>query len=153
MKLYLVQHGKALPKDENPQRPLSREGMDDIEKLALLCASNRLTTKVIWHSTKLRAKQTAQIIAQQIGAKTQERAGLEPLDPVRPIFDEITNSGEDIFIVGHLPFLERLTSILITGNEDTVPVKFQQGGMVCLEKNETGKWSILWTAFPEQPRL
>ena len=153
MMIYLVQHGEALSKQEDPQRPLSRKGTDDVEKLAILCASNRLNIKTIWHSTKLRAKQTAQIIAQQTGAKTYQRVGLEPLDPVKPIFEEITNLKEDITIVGHLPFLERLVSLLITNNEGTVPVKFQQGGMVCLARNEDKKWSILWTVFPEQPRL
>ncbi len=153
MKIYLVQHGEALPKEENPQRPLSRKGVDDIEKLAILCSSNRLNIKTIWHSTKLRAKQTAEIIAQQTGAKTQEKAGLSPLDPVRPILEEINNTTEDITIVGHLPFLERLVSFLITGTEDTVPIKFQQGGMVCLEKTENNRWSILWTIFPDQPKL
>ncbi len=34
MKLYLVQHGKALSKEADPQRPLSEEGIREVKKMA-----------------------------------------------------------------------------------------------------------------------
>ena len=34
MKLYLVQHGEALPKEINSDRPLSDQGRQDLEQFA-----------------------------------------------------------------------------------------------------------------------
>jgi phosphohistidine phosphatase SixA len=50
-------------------------------------------------------------------------------------------------IVGHLPFLSKLTSRLL-GKEEEV-VNFQQGGIVCLEKMEHLPWRIRWMVVPE----
>lgn len=151
MNIYLVQHGDSLPKEQNLKRPLSEKGKSVVEKLANACTSYRLSAKQIYHSTKLRAKQTAEILGHQLGIPIYEKAGLEPLDPVRPIYNEIISSGTDIMIVGHLPFLERLVSFMLTGSENNRPLLFQQGGLVCLNKDEENKWSIMWTVFPSQP--
>ena len=40
MNLYLVQHAEALPKQEDPDRPLSAQGRADIEKVARFVAKN-----------------------------------------------------------------------------------------------------------------
>jgi phosphohistidine phosphatase len=34
MKLYLVQHGKAKSKEEDPDRPLSMDGLEETKKVA-----------------------------------------------------------------------------------------------------------------------
>ena len=151
MNIYLVQHGEAIPKEQNLKRPLSEKGKAVVEKLANACASYRVSVKLIYHSTKLRAKQTAEILGHQLGIPLLEKTGLEPLNPVRPIYNEINSSHSDIMIVGHLPFLERLVSFMLTGSEKDRPILFQQGGLVCLKKDEENKWSIMWTVFPSQP--
>jgi len=151
MNIYLVQHGEALSKEENIKRPLSEKGKDVVEKLANACAAYRVSPKQIYHSTKLRAKQTAEILGHQLGISLSEKVGLEPLDPVRPVYDEINSMESDVMIAGHLPFLERLVSLMLTGSEKNRPVLFQQGGLVCLTKDEENMWSIVWTVFPAQP--
>jgi phosphohistidine phosphatase len=53
-------------------------------------------------------------------------------------------------LVGHLPFMERLTSYLITGSIDKPVLKFQNGGIVCLDKDvDSGFWIIRWTLMPK----
>ncbi|NOY07376.1 MAG: phosphohistidine phosphatase SixA [Spirochaetes bacterium] len=151
MHVYLVQHGEPVPKEQDIKRPLSEKGRSIVEKLANACAVYGLTAKNIYHSTRLRAKQTAEILGFQLDIPVTEKAGLEPLNPVRPFYEEIENSDGDIMIVGHLPFLERLVSLMITGEEDKKPLQFQQGGLVCLIKSEENLWSVTWTVFPSQP--
>jgi phosphohistidine phosphatase len=54
----------------------------------------------------------------------------------------------NIMVVGHLPFLERLTSFLITGQQEPVIFKLQNGGILCLDRIENQdtpviKWSLM----------
>jgi phosphohistidine phosphatase len=52
-------------------------------------------------------------------------------------------------LVGHLPFMERLTAFLITGSIDRPVFKFQNSGIVRLDKDpETQAWVILWSLMP-----
>ena len=52
-------------------------------------------------------------------------------------------------LVGHLPFMERMTSYLIIGSTEPPLFKFQNGGIVCLDRlPETGRWVIKWTLMP-----
>ena len=46
------------------------------------------------------------------------------------------------------PHLERLTSLLLTGNPDRRPVSFRNGGVVCLEKSGA-TWSLVWAIVPD----
>jgi len=148
MHVYLVQHGEPVPKEEDITRPLTEKGRSLVEKLANACAAYGLTAENIYHSTRLRAKQTAEILGSRLDIPVTEKAGLEPLNPVRPFYEEIENSDVDIIIAGHLPFLERLVSLMITGEEDKKPLQFQQGGLACLIRNEENLWSIIWTVSP-----
>ena len=34
MRIYLMQHGKPVSKEENPDKPLSAEGENDVERMA-----------------------------------------------------------------------------------------------------------------------
>jgi phosphohistidine phosphatase len=52
-------------------------------------------------------------------------------------------------LVGHLPFMERMTSFLITGSTENPVFKFQNSGIVCLDQDpETKSWFIKWTLMP-----
>jgi phosphohistidine phosphatase len=56
---------------------------------------------------------------------------------------------ENVMLVGHLPFMERIASYLITGSIDQAVIKFQNSGIVCLDKDpETQSWVIKWTLMP-----
>ena len=149
MFLYLVRHGEAVTEDADALRPLSQQGFTDVSEIAAFMNFDEIKVDEIWHSTKLRAKQTAQILAEAIPHKNfVERQGLTPNDPVVNIASEINSIHEDVIIVGHLPFLSKLASFLLAGTENKDLVDFHAGGVICLERWEKG-WQILWMMMPE----
>lgn len=151
MNIYLVQHGKPVPKEEDPERPLSAQGKEDVEKIASFLIKTGIEVNEVFHSGKTRARQTAEIIASKLNPEKNplEKRGLSPLDEVKIIAGDMEQIQNDFMIVGHLPHLARLTSLLTTGNESNPVVSFQQGGVLCLEKREEGDWSIAWMLIPE----
>jgi len=151
MKLYLVQHGEAKRKEEDPSRPLTNKGIKDAEKVAKYISKLRIKIKKIFHSGKLRAKQTAEIYAKHLKPEegVSETDGLNPLDEPKIWIEKIKTIDEDIMLTGHLPHLSKLASALITGDENKEIIKFRNAGIICLERDEQGKWIILWAIPPE----
>jgi len=150
MALFLVQHGKSLPPDIDPERGLSEEGFSEVERIAGAAKSHGISVASIQHSGKKRAQQTADIFAIALNPKggVEERNGINPMDGVEPLGRGI-NPKDDVMLVGHLPFMERLVSYLITGSTDKPVIKFQNGGIVCLEQDShTQIWIIKWTLLP-----
>jgi len=110
--------------------------------------SRSLKVDAIWHSKKLRAAQTADIIAEILSCgKIQGREDLNPLDSVEKLPEEILASKMDIMIIGHLPFLQKLAGRLLTGSEESEIIVFKNSGVVSLDYDE--KWKIDWLVSPE----
>jgi phosphohistidine phosphatase len=151
MHAYLVQHGKAKSAEEDPNRGLSDEGREEVMQVAEFLAGSRITTSLIQHSGKARAEETAHILANSIRcmAGPCHAESLSPSDEPAATANFLNVYTDDILIVGHLPHLERLTSLLLTGNPDRRPVQFRNGGMVCLEKEQSGAWSLVWAVVPD----
>jgi phosphohistidine phosphatase len=150
MALYLVQHGKSLPKDIDPDQGLSHEGVAETERIAKVAKDYGVNVKSIKHSGKTRARRTAEIFSSALkpGADVQEVSGIKPLDDVAA-FTETINAEDDVMLVGHLPFMERMTSFLITGAIEKPVFKFQNSGLVCLDKDpDIQSWVIKWTLMP-----
>lgn len=150
MALYLVQHGKSLPKDIDPEQGISETGRAEVERIAAVAANYGVQIAGIAHSGKKRALQTAAIFAAALGLKDKvvEQSGLKPLDDVVRLSAEL-RSQDGLMLVGHLPFMEKLTSYLVTGNADKTIFKFQNGGIVCLEEDVAqNTWFIKWTLMP-----
>ncbi len=149
MKLYLVQHGKAKSEAEDPARPLNPEGRRETEIMAAWLGQLGLEVEEIWHSTKLRARETAEILAQKIRVKhgLVEKEGLAPKDDPAPLVKTLENFQGDLLIVGHLPFLSRLASLLVVGTADKEILKFRMSGCVRLVKEEN--WKIDFVLKPE----
>jgi len=151
MKLYLVQHAKAASKQIDPQRPLTEEGYRDIQKVAAFIRSLNLCVDYLWHSGKKRAVETAEVLAEAIKVKEGPiaREGLGPNDDVTALKNELGSTKQDVMIVGHLPFLGKLASLLLSGCESAGTVVFKQGGIVCLSRSELNQWQIEWMVTPE----
>lgn len=151
MKLYLVQHANAVSEDVNPERPLSDRGRRDMQKVADFIKPLNLTVDNLWHSTKTRAIQTAEILADviKINKEKIEREGLAPNDDVTAIKDELIATQKDTIIVSHMPFVSKLASLLLTGREFADTVAFRQGGIVALSCSEENQWQIEWMVTPE----
>jgi phosphohistidine phosphatase len=106
----------------------------------------------ILHSGKLRAKQTAELVAQGLGVspgRVEAVQGLNPNDDVKPWAKRIGDEKEDMMIVGHLPFLGKLASVLLCRDEKANLILFRYGAIVCLEQNEDKGWAVRWILTPE----
>ena len=149
VKLYLVQHGEAKNKEEDPERPLTNRGVEEVKKVASSIIKAKPSIEVIKHSEKLRAKQTAEIFSEYLNvAKVETIDGLAPLDDVGPMAEELVKETKNLMLVGHLPFLDRLTAKLLNGDPDNSVIKFRKGGVVCLEQDQE-KWKLSWMIIPE----
>jgi phosphohistidine phosphatase len=104
----------------------------------------------ILHSGKKRALETAELFAISINprAEVNEVGGLKPLDDPRIWYDRILNTEEDTMLVGHLPHLNKLASLLLKGDMEKGSVNFKMGSVVCLENPGEGNWSIEWMVIP-----
>ncbi len=151
MSIYLVQHARSLSKDIDPEKGISDEGRADAERIAGVAKGYQVQVKKIKHSGKKRAQQTAEIFANTLNpnATIEKTMGLNPLDDVTLVAPSL-KPKEDIMLVGHLPNLERLTSYLVSGKTDHSVFKFQNGGIVCLDKEPQEEyWHIKWSLMPK----
>ena len=150
MNLYLVQHGKAVAKEVDPDRSLTGQGRAEVERVAAFIEPLSLSVGCLWHSGKTRAAQTARILTEVVKADkgVLQRDGLAPNDDVTNLADELNAANQDIMIVGHLPFLSKLASLLISGSESTNVVAFENGGVVSIRRSEQNQWQLSWIATP-----
>ncbi len=149
MRLYLVQHGEAKSEAEDPERSLTIRGEEETGKVSGAAKRLGLRPSRIYHSGKKRAEQTARIIAGAFDLSVQLGQGLSPNDDIRPWVEGISREPEGLMIVGHLPFLEKLASFLVCGDEGAKAVVFRYSAIVCLEKKESGRWAVDRMIKPE----
>ena len=147
--LYLVHHGDAVGPEVDPLRPLSDRGRLDVEKLAEQAASRGVKPDIVWHSGKMRAKQTAEAYWRCCNPLASFSAirGLQPTDPTNWIIDAISGHSSEIMLAGHFPHLPRLLGRLLTGDPDGRPADFPLNGVVAVEEVE-GTWVEKWRLRP-----
>jgi phosphohistidine phosphatase len=144
--LFLVHHAEAVDALVDPQRPLTAAGRTRAEQLARRALERGAKPAVIWHSGKLRARQTAEPFWRECNplAEFSAARGLQPGDPPEWMKDVVDSDQRDIMLVGHLPHLARLHSILLSG-EALDELQFPLHGIVALRQQDAG-WSELWRA-------
>jgi phosphohistidine phosphatase len=156
LQIYLIQHAESKSKEEDPARPLTDEGRRTVERVAAHLARLDISFDCVFHSGKLRAQQTAEILANslKINERVEARAGLDPLTPVKPVAQWLSEQAQhgrkSVAIVGHLPSLEKLASLLVAGNENVEVVSFQYAGVVKLVPKPQGQgYTVRWSLAPE----
>jgi len=150
MKVYLVQHGEPKAETEDPDRPLTEKGKEVVASVASYCASLELGVAQILHSGRLRATQTAELFARYLAPARgiREEKGLGPLDDPGEAKRLIKQAERPLMMVGHLPHLSRLVSLLVLGTPEYEIVKFKMGGVMCLSESDN-KWFVDWVLVPE----
>jgi phosphohistidine phosphatase len=151
MKLYLVQHGEAVPKDEDPERPLSARGELDVHAVAAMIRDAGITLERVWHSGKRRAEQTANIFAAAVltGGVVEVVRGISPNDPVAEFASDADVWEGDTLVVGHLPFMSRLVALLAGKDQQSEIVQYYPGSIICLERVAVDRWVIIWMIRPD----
>ena len=156
MMLYLMQHAQAVAEEVDPLRPLSEEGRTAAARVAAHVALRSLPVDHIYHSGKLRARQTAEILgaALHVEDRVEQLEGLNPKDRAEPLarwlrVETQKSSESGIALVSHLPLLDRLASLLLTGDEEMGVITFQYAALVALEPKGDGKhFAVRWMLPP-----
>jgi phosphohistidine phosphatase len=145
--LYLVHHGEAVGEDVDPRRPLSARGKAQAERVAAEAAARGAKPAVVWHSGKLRAKQTGEAFWRACNPLAEFAAtrDVQPDDPAQWIRDRLRGETRDIAIAGHFPHLPRLISLLLGSVEE-----FPPHGAVALRTDDEGEtWREVWRVRTE----
>ena len=103
----------------------------------------------IEHSEKLRARQSAEILAAALQPRegTKQVSGIGPNDDIQPVRERLQTEANNLMLVGHLPYLSRLVATLLGLERDQTVVEFRMGGAVRLDRNESGQWTLHWQLF------
>jgi phosphohistidine phosphatase len=148
-RVILVHHGDAVPAGVDPMRPLSSRGRADVEGLAQAAATRGAKPRAVWHSGKLRARQTAEACWRACNPLAEFSAirGLQPDDPPDWVADRLLAEDGEVMLVGHMPHLSRLLQRLVPGREGEAAAGFPLNGAVCLE-DVAGRWEERWRLAP-----
>ena len=151
MKLYLLQHGEACAKEVDAERPLTAQGKQDIDRVAVFMQQAGISVDKIIHSGKLRAQQTAERLASVIapGVALEVSGLIQPNDNVKAFDWQSEGWDRDILLVGHLPFMAKLVSHLVVDDENKPVTAYQPGSVVCLQCDDDATWQINWMIRPE----
>ena len=151
MKIYLMQHGDAKSVEEDPERDLSLEGVENTRIMANFFKDTRHSLDRIYHSPKTRARSTAEIIAAVLEYDVEmiEFQNMKPKDSVETLVEDILDfEGEEVMLVGHLPYLQRFISMMLELRSDSEVLKFHKSGISCISR-DNGSWHLEWVVIPE----
>ena len=150
MRLYLVRHGEAKSEAEDPNRSLTEQGSTNVRQVAEAVKKLGIRPAQILHSGKLRAQQTAELFSVALNPPqgTCVASSMAPHDPVQPWRERLDQQQDDVMLVGHLPHLDLLASLLLSQNEQAGIIRFRTGTVVCLERAGT-HLSVQWVLTPE----
>ncbi len=151
--LVIIRHGEAVSGAVNPDRPLSDRGREQAATVGRWLARSGIELDQIRHSGKTRARETAELVAAALDLTADVvRAvdGLSPNDEVGPVAADLQSDGASVAVVGHLPHVARLASLLLAADGERVAVEFPVAGAMVLGR-DNGAWHLL--AFVSAGRL
>jgi phosphohistidine phosphatase len=148
--LYLIRHADAVDLHPDQARPLSDRGRAQVKTLAkFLERSEAFSPDEIWHSSLVRANETAKLLAKELrfAGPCHEVPGLKPEDDPREIARKLAKLDRSVALVGHEPHMSALASLLVVGA--TFPVAFimKKGATLALEYGEP-RWIVRWHVAP-----
>jgi len=146
-----MRHGKAEGNYDGEEPALTARGESEVNKIGAVLSSKKIQLDQIYHSGKLRARQTAEIVDSHLSGDIpiNKKEGLKPNDPVSVIADKLSDESRNILVVGHLPFMAKLTSHLMAKTESDSTLSFRTASVACLEDTDSTGWSLVWFIFPE----
>jgi phosphohistidine phosphatase len=105
---------------------------------------------VVWHSGKLRARQTAETFWKACNALADFSAtrDLQPNDPPDWMRDRLRGEPRDILIAGHFPHLPRLLMLLVGEKSDSARGFPVHGAVALITDDEGTTWREDWRIAP-----
>jgi len=159
MEIYLMQHGEAYAEDQDPERSLTPSGEQQIHSSGKALKKLGVDVDLMVSSPKKRARQTAEIVAGEVGYSKEGIEITETLEPLAPSEDLIAylrrfGDRRKVLLAGHLPSLGRIASGLVSEGGD-VSVHFEMGGLcrIDVEALPTHKGGLRWILSPAHLRL
>lgn len=148
--VFLVHHAEAVSADVDHMRPLSTRGQEQAARVAEAAARRGAKPAVIWHSGKLRARQTAEAWLRLVNPFATFTAvrGVQPDDDPETIVTALLGEEQHIAIASHMPFLPSLLHRLITGRRDHLSAEFPLNGCVALER-AGDRFEERWRVSPD----
>lgn len=152
MELYIIRHGEAEPPgatDTDAERQLTARGRQDMEAVARALARAGLRPQRVLCSPLVRARRSAEIVAEALGAPVQpDERVLAPgctLGTVQEL--AAAHPGEQVVLVGHEPQCSQVVSQLIGGGG----LRMRAGACarVDCERVEPGAGVLQWLVTPE----
>jgi phosphohistidine phosphatase len=166
MNLYLLRHGIAAAKDDpafesDSERPLTKKGLKKFRKAARGIERLGVSFDAILSSSLVRARQTADIVAEILGQESivEEIPALAPDSSPEQLLSELSRleGKEHLMLVGHEPFLGKLAGfLLMRRNDSDVQIPLKKGGICRIEIDTvppTQPGQMHWLLTPKQLRL
>lgn len=153
--LYLIRHADADDAAKDELRPLSHRGHGQVARLAkFLHGSGSMAADEIWHSTLLRARETAERLAEgaRLKAPLKEVRGLAPEDAPGLFAQRLVGLEQDLVVVGHNPHLTVLASLLVRGDKGGAAIHFPKCAALaldCMGEGHAGEWTVCWHVVPD----
>lgn len=153
MAIYIVRHAKAAQGHPDELRELLPEGTNQAERIGRALADAGVTVPRIHHSGLVRARQTAEILASALGSGVElvERPGMSPESDPRATAAWIEAEEEaagNVMVVSHMPFVDRLVSLLVTGDDAANLVDYKLCAAAKLTPRENHGYRISWLVTP-----
>ncbi len=137
---------------DDDARRLTEFGQIEASSIAGWIKQLHMNNPMIWHSEKVRTKETAQIILDTLGwdSTLTEVPGIRPSSPVAPVATRIEAEDQDLVIVGHMPFMSHMASEMVTGGCTETYWNFETCAALCLERSGIGQWIVCGFCTPSQ---
>jgi phosphohistidine phosphatase len=166
MNLYLMRHGIAVAADEpgissDGARPLTPKGTKRIRRAARGLRRLGISFDAILTSPLVRARQTAEIVADTLGleAQLEEISELVPESSVDRLMSGLIRfqDKKHLLLVSHNPLLGYAYAFLIGGKKDpNLEIDLKKGGLCRIEIDSLpagGPGTLRWLLTPKQLRL
>ena len=165
MNVYLLRHGLAVERGEpgvtrDSDRPLTGKGRRKLKQIAQAMETLDLSFELVLSSPYVRARQTAELVAEALGAGKHLRLteALTPGGSRSELIKELRATKpapENVLLVGHEPYLSELASWLLAG-DPRMALTFKKGGLCKLTVKSfgAGRCACLeWLLTPKQMAL
>ena len=134
-------------------RPLTEKGIKRMREIACGLRALDLDLESIVTSPLVRAKETAEIVAEALGRSVRLETssvlatGSDPATIERWL---LTRAEERLMLVGHNPTLSDLVSLLVVGARKSPVCELKKGGIAALSRTHgsSGLYELSWLAPP-----